>query len=312
MAKKDLGLASKVASKSLWLAGGFSLLTAAFCSIGSDLIVSVLKPPEPAVAEFASQYIKVRSLGIMPSLISYVAVAVFRGFKDTKTSLFAALLSAVSGLLMNLLFLNVLHLGVTGAALAAVLSSCVSCVTLWTLLIQKEIVRVEDIMVPPSKEAVLPLLRAGAPLAVRNLISFGMVIYASLLCVRAGSAYQASFEIIRLVWVLTIQFFECLNVATQALCASYLGSGDWENARAVMLRLTALGGIIGLGASLVVFISQHQLVSLFTKDTAVIHQVLMTLPMIAFFFPLDAVASIMDGSLMAAKVSLMSDSDLFD
>lgn len=58
MAKKDLGLASKVASKSLWLAGGFSLLTAAFCSIGSDFIVSVLKPPEPAVAEFASQYIK--------------------------------------------------------------------------------------------------------------------------------------------------------------------------------------------------------------------------------------------------------------
>lgn len=81
VAKKDPALASKVASKSLWLAMGFSLVTAAFCSIGSDLIVSVLKPPEPAVAVFASEFIKVRSIGIMPSLVSYVAVAVFRGYK---------------------------------------------------------------------------------------------------------------------------------------------------------------------------------------------------------------------------------------
>lgn len=202
---------------------------------------------------------------------------------------------------MNLVFLNVLHMGVMGAALAAVLSSCISCLTLWILLVRKGIVRVADVLVPPSKEAVTPLLRAGLPLALRNLISFGMVIYASLLCVRAGSAYQASFEIIRLVWVLTIQFFECLNVATQALCASYLGAGDWENARSVMLRLSFLGAVSGLGTSIVIFFSQNQIVSLFTKDSAVIHQVLGTLPMIALFFPLDAVASIMDGSLMASK-----------
>ena len=57
-----------------------------------------------------------------------------------------------------------------------------------------------DMLTPPSWDAVLPLLRAGIPLSLRNIISFGMVIYASLLCVRAGSVYQASFEVVRLVW----------------------------------------------------------------------------------------------------------------
>ena len=68
-----------------------------------------------------------------------------------------------------------------------------------------------------------------------------------------------------------------------------------------MLRLTFLGAVIGLGTSVVIFATQNQIVSLFTKDSAVIHQVLGTMPMIALFFPFDAVASIMDGSLMASK-----------
>ncbi len=44
-------------------------------------------------------------------------------------------------------------------------------------------------------------------------------------------------------------------------------------------------------------------VNLFTPflPTAHPHQVLATLPMVAFFLPFDAIASIMDGSLMAAK-----------
>ena len=52
----------------------------------------------------------------------------------------------------------------------------------------------------------------------------GMVIFSSTLCVRAGATSQAAFEVVRQLFVLTIPFSECLSVATQTLCASYLGS----------------------------------------------------------------------------------------
>ncbi len=43
------------------------------------------------------------------------------------------------------------------------------------------------------------MMRAGVVLSTRVLISFGMVMYASALCVRMGSTTQASFEVVRQV-----------------------------------------------------------------------------------------------------------------
>jgi hypothetical protein len=62
------------------------------------------------------------------------------------------------------------------------------------------------------------------------------------------------------VWMITIQFFECLNVATQALCSSYLGAGDVDNARGVINRVMFMGCSIGAIAGAVVFGFQDILV----------------------------------------------------
>ena len=46
-----------------------------------------LRPPEPAVAKYAAEFIRVRAFGIIPALIAYVATAVFRGENDHWTGL---------------------------------------------------------------------------------------------------------------------------------------------------------------------------------------------------------------------------------
>lgn len=78
----------------------------------------------------------------------------------------------------------------------------------------------------------LPLYPAGCS-APRCTARAGMVLYASSLCIRQGASYQAGFEVIRQLWIITIQFFECLNVATQALCATYLGKQEVRRAHGV-------------------------------------------------------------------------------
>lgn len=59
--------------------------------------------------------------------------------------------------------------------------------------------RLPDLAVPPSLQEVGTMMRAGVVLSARVLISFGMVMYASALCVRMGSTTQASFEVVRQV-----------------------------------------------------------------------------------------------------------------
>ncbi|KAJ9513831.1 hypothetical protein QJQ45_020908 [Haematococcus lacustris] len=302
---------SRISARGFWLAGAMGALVTALLVLGGPHIISLMAPPEPAVAAYATQYIGVRAWGLMGALLGFVATGTYRGFKDTRTPLYVAMGSAVLSLALNYTFICVFEWGVAGAALAITLAQASSAAALCSLLVVKGMLQLKDLVTPPSWGSVSPLLRRGAVLGLRNAINMGMVLYASMLCVRAGSVYQASFEVVRQVgglageeegvWIVAIQCFECLNVTAQTLCATYLGSGDRVTAEAMLQRLLFLGMLVGSAVGVVVFLAQHPVTRFFTSDAAVIAQVLTTLPLVALLFPLDAAASIMDGSLLAAK-----------
>jgi Na+-driven multidrug efflux pump len=110
-----------------------------------------------------------------------------------------------------------------------------------------------------------------------------------------------SFEIILLqVWIISITFFESLNVATQAMAAGFLGRHDRASAREVLQRALHLSCFAGLLLGLLLFVTRGPLVSLFTKDAAVAVLGGAVMPVIALCMPVDAGASIMDGGLIAA------------
>jgi hypothetical protein len=96
------------------------------------------------------------------------------------------------------------------------------------------------------------------------------------------------------------QLFEALNVAMQAMAAGFLGRGNRVCARAVLVRALQLSTAIGVCLGLGLAAANHQLVGLFTSDTAVAALASAIIPIIAVCMPLDAAASITDGGLIAA------------
>ncbi|KAE8705712.1 armadillo/beta-catenin repeat family protein [Hibiscus syriacus] len=70
----------------------------------------------------AQQYLTLRSLGAPAVLLSLAMQGVFRGFKDTKTPLYATVAGDVTNIILDLIFMFVLRLGVSGAAIAHVIS----------------------------------------------------------------------------------------------------------------------------------------------------------------------------------------------
>lgn len=128
----------------------------------------------------------------------------------------------------------------------------------------------------------------------------GIVMYASAMCVRLGAASQAAFEIIRQVWILSIQLFECLNVAMQSMAASLLGAGDRAGALLLLGRATLVSVGVGAAVGVGLLALQGPLIAVFTSDAAVTGMVLGIMPMIAALMPLDAGASIADGGFIAA------------
>ncbi|GFR41653.1 hypothetical protein Agub_g2395 [Astrephomene gubernaculifera] len=301
--KNDEEEVSRVTAQSLWVAAGCGCITAAAVGLNAANIVAALRPPEAVVAAMATQYIQIRSLGIPAALLGFVATGVFRGFKDTRTPLAGTAASVALSLCSHLLLLNVLHMGVLGAALASTAASLASSALLVGALIARRKVRPRHLTDPPPLRAVLPLLQRGFMLGAKNMVTFGMILFASTLCARRGSAFQASFEVLRQLWMITMPFFECASVAAQALCATALGQQDVRTAALLLRRLLVLGTCVGGCAGAVVWLLHPALIAVFTRDTAVVQLVMSALPLICIFFAIDAAGSIMDGSLLAAKQS---------
>ena len=79
-----------------------------------------LMKPEPALAQYASEYFRVCIWGAPAMLASYSLTGWFIGMQDTRTPMWMAILQNLTNILCTLLFVFVLHLGVRGVALGTV------------------------------------------------------------------------------------------------------------------------------------------------------------------------------------------------
>ena len=66
-------------------------------------------------------------------------------------------------------------------------------------------------------------MQSGLALSVRNLGTMGVILYATTLVSRMGAATLAAHEIMRQVFIFSIQLFSALDVTAQSLVGLHLG-----------------------------------------------------------------------------------------
>ncbi|RWW40603.1 hypothetical protein BHE74_00053988 [Ensete ventricosum] len=165
--------------------------------LAPELIV-FLKQGSPMLAP-ALRYLKLRSLGAPAVLLSLAMQGVFRGFKDTKTPLYATgepiLQSAqhrdVTNIILDPILMFVFHMGVGGAAIAHVI----------------------------SHSGVLLLARVVA-------VTFCVTLAASL-AARHGPTSMAAFQVSLQLWLATSLLADGLAVAADLVLCFLLSLG-WQ------------------------------------------------------------------------------------
>ena len=126
-----------------------------------------------------------------------------------------------------------------------------------------------------------------------------MIVYANILASRIGYVAQASFEIMRQLWLLMFVFYECFNGAVQAMVASSFGTKDWARARAIFVRCLQFACFTAAAVSAVAFPLQGPGIRMISQDPAVFANVKITAPLLLCSLPLDALTLICDGVLLA-------------
>jgi MATE family multidrug resistance protein len=127
----------------------------------------VLKDGAPAL-EYAKPYLLIRGFAFLPSLISVTGYSALRGVLDTVTPLKISIFANIFNAIFDPLLIFKAGMGVTGAALATLAAEIISAVTFMTVLLKKGLIRWSKLLRLPDMELLVPLLKGGAALQLRN------------------------------------------------------------------------------------------------------------------------------------------------
>ena len=237
--------------------------------VSAGAIIEWLQVPSE-VEEMAETYLRVYLLG-MPLLALYnFQSAIFRAQGDTRTPLMALMVSSMSNVIMDLLFVQ-LGLGVAGVALATDLSNGISSgILCWKLLHAKDGLRLQLSKLRPERVLLKNIIKIGLPAGIQ-----GMVFSVSNILIQAAinslgpdamAASAAAFTIEINVYC----FLNAFAQATTTFVSQNYGAGNMARCLMVTKRgmMLALGSTMGM-AALVLLLSQ-QLLGFFNPDVNVI------------------------------------------
>ncbi|KAL5708268.1 hypothetical protein ACHQM5_019083 [Ranunculus cassubicifolius] len=317
--KKNIASAS-----SAMLIGGFlGLFQAVFLVCAAKPLLSFMGVQNGSpMQKPATQYLQMRALGSPAILLSLAMQGIFRGFKDTKTPLYATLAGDVLNIILDPLFIFIFRMGVRGAAIAHIISQyLISVILLWRLM------RLINLLPPSLANLQLGrFLKNGSMLLARVIAATMCVTLAAAMAARLGPITMAAFQICLQVWLATSLLADGLAVAGQALLASAFAEKDYEKVTAITARVLQHALVLGLGLSLAVGVGLHFGSGLFTKDIQVIQLIGVCIPFVAATQPINSLAFVFDGvnfgasdfafsaysMVMVAVISIVSMFLLFD
>ncbi|CAH9103262.1 unnamed protein product [Cuscuta epithymum] len=280
------------ASSALIIGGILGIIQAILLIAGATPVLKFMgiKSGSPMLKP-AQQYLALRSLGAPAVLLSLAMQGVFRGFKDTKTPLFATVVGDLTNIILDPIFIFVFGLGVRGAAISHVISQYLISIILFWRLMEKV-----DLM-PPSLKGLqfARFLKNGFLLLMRVIAVTFCVTLAASLAARLGPTEMAAFQVCLQVWLATSLLADGLAVAGQAILASAFAKKEFSKATATASRVLQLGIALGLILAMLLGVGLHFGARLFTKDTNVIALIGVGIPFVAATQPINALAFVFDG-----------------
>ena len=268
-------------------------------------ILSLLNVPSD-VFPLALTYLRIYLLGMPVILLYNFEAAIFRSIGDTKVPLAALAVSGVLNVILNLFFVIVLKMNVSGVATATVISNAVSSsILLFRLLRTDKCVKVEfkklRFDVPCFKRIMkigLPSGIQSAMFSVSNIVIQGAV---NSLGKEVMAASSAAFNV-------EIFAYYVLNSFSQA-CTTFVGqnygAGKIDRCKKT-LRLSLLEDAVATAVTIAfVLLTGRLLLSVFNNDPEIVELGYLRLKILFFSYIFSMTYEVVSGYLRGFGISLV-------
>ncbi len=178
------------------ISGSFLTLLGYF---GSPVLLRLMGTP-PEVLEDGIAYLGIYFLGILFVTLYNSAVGIFQAIGDSKRPLYYLIVSSVTNVVLDLLFVGPMKMGVRGAALATVIAQALSAgLAFWRLSRADGPYRVTLKGLCLDKPLLREMLRIGLPSGVQNsVIAFANVMVQSSVNVFGAAAMAGNGAFVKL------------------------------------------------------------------------------------------------------------------
>lgn len=268
-------------------------ITAVLVAIPEPL-ARLLQAPESAL-EGTVQYIRICGAGMI-FIAAYNGISgIFRGIGNSVTPFVFVAIACLVNIVLDLVFVAVLHLDAAGAALATVIAQASSVVFSLVYLYKKRLpfpVRKSGFK---AKGFIKKILFVGAPIAMQDfLVSISFLIITAIIN-GLGVVQSASIGIAEKLFVFLAIVPMSFLSALAAFVAQNTGHGNYRRANSALFRTTAISFVFGLAVFFMTFFGGDLLARIFTSDEAVIASTALYFKSCSFEYMIIAVSFCMLG-----------------
>ena len=276
------------------------LLGAVFTVVGILMVPLVLKlmnTPESVVPE-STEYLTIYFAGIMGLLIYNMGSGILRAIGDSKRPFYFLLVSALTNIVLDLVFVLVFNMGVGGVALATVIAQGLSAIlVLVTLFRTSSCVRLQFTHLRLYGDMLGKIVKLGIPAALQMAItSFSNIFvqsYINYFDTYAMGGWTAYSKIDQLI-LLPMQ---SLALASTTFVGQNLGKGNEQRARKGVRTALLMSMVSTVILMIPVMIFAPQAVWFFRREPAVIEFGTLFIRWLSPFYVLCCVNQIYAGAL---------------
>lgn len=267
-------------------------------------LLGMLNVPDE-VFPLALLYLRIYLVGLPVILLYNFEAAIFRSVGETRVPLVALTISGILNVVLNLFFVAVLNMSVSGVAIATVISNVVSSVILFVKLRRTEL----DIHLDLKKLRIdLPILRRilaiGLPAGVQSsLFSVSNIVIQSAIN-SLGTVVMAASSAAFNIEILTFDILDAFSQACTTFVGQNYGAGKIDRCKKT-LRLCMLEGLAALVAAIAILLFfRKPLLSIFNNDPEVVETGYIRLMYVMFSHIFNLLYNVMSGYLRGFSISL--------
>jgi len=254
-------IALSVAGGAILTVGGFLLAPWALSIINTPTDVLV-----PSVI-----YLRIYFLGMIPSLIYNMGSGILRAVGDSQRPLYFLIAGCITNIVLDLLFVLVLDMGVTGAAVATVLSQLVSALlVVITLMRTNETYRLVIGQIGFHGKLLLNIVKIGLPAGLQSVMyGFSNIIIQSNINTfdtDAVAAFTAFGKIDAIFWMIIGAY----GVSITTFVGQNFGAKKYDRIYRSSAVCLAMAAFTTVFITTVICAFDKYLLHLFTDDPAVV------------------------------------------